>query len=83
MFKYFLIILEDYQIILLHNLDTCGILVLPVLDNVRNILPMCPLEKNKFLQNCFCLFVKTSSLFLPNLKVLLVEVTKKTLFLYR
>ena len=36
------------------------------------------LRNNNFLQNCFCLFVKASSLFLPNLNVLLLEVTKKT-----
>ena len=36
------------------------------------------LENNNFLQNCFCLFVKASSLFLPNLNILLLEVTEKT-----
>jgi hypothetical protein len=36
------------------------------------------LRNNKYLQNCFCLFVKASSLFLPNLKVLLSKVTEKT-----
>ena len=45
--------------------------MLPDLDSIRNISPVCPLKTIFFLQNCFCLFVKTSSLFLPSLKVLL------------